>query len=48
MRSGAITGPGMTASARSRSRPPCGRRAAKAALDPAGILNPGVLIDPAR
>ena len=43
-RSGATTGPGMTASARSRSRRRCA--AAKAAVDPRGIMNPGVLIDP--
>ena len=42
--SGAITGPGMTASAPSRSRWRCG--GAKAAVDPRGIMNPGVLIDP--
>ena len=43
-RSAATTGPGTTASGRSRSPPRCA--AAKAAVDPAGMLNPGVLIDP--
>ena len=41
--SGAITGPGMTGSARSRSRRRC---AAQGGGRPAGIMNPGVLIDP--
>ena len=43
-RSAATTGPGTTASARSRSPRRCARRSA--AVDPAGMLNPGVLIDP--
>ena len=42
--SAATTGPATTGSARSRS--PLALRAAKAALDPPGILNPGVLLDP--
>ncbi len=42
-RSGATTGRGMTASDRSPSRRRCA--AAKAAVDPSGIMNPGVLID---
>ena len=42
--SAATTAPGTTASARTASPPAL--RAAKRALDPAGILNPGVLIDP--
>ena len=42
--SAATTAPGTTASAPTRSRPRCA--AAKGALDPRGILNPGVLIDP--
>ena len=44
MRSGAIIARGMT-----RQRPPLfaeALRAAKKALDPQGLLNPGVLIDP--
>ena len=43
-RSGATTGPGTTASDPSRSPRPCARRRRR--VDPAGILNPGVLIDP--
>ena len=44
--SGATTAPGMTASVRTRSRRRCS--GAKAALDPAGVLNPGVLIEAPR
>ena len=43
-RSAATTGRGTTASVPTRS--PTALRAAKSAVDPAGILNPGVLIDP--
>ena len=42
--SAATTGRGMTASARTPFA--AALRAAKAAVDPAGMLNPGVLIDP--
>ena len=41
--SAATTGPGTTASAPTRSPPRCA--GAKAAVDPRGILNPGVLLD---
>ena len=44
--SGATTGPGMTGSDPSPS--PQALRGAKAAVDPRGIMNPGVLIDPPR
>ena len=43
-RSAATTAPGTTASARTRS--PAAMRAAKDALDPHGLLNPGVLWEP--
>ena len=43
-RSAATTAPGTTGSAPSPSPPRCGPR--RRQLDPAGILNPGVLIDP--
>ena len=38
-----ITAPGTTASARTHSRDAL--RGAKRAVDPGGVLNPGVLID---
>ena len=42
----ATTAPGTTSSGPTRSPPPCA--AAKAVLDPAGVLNPGVLLDADR
>ena len=43
-RSGGITGRGTTASARRRSRTPCGRPSGRSTRR--AVLNPGVLIDP--